>query len=147
MRSRLKCGGWSVCLVVHLLLLVGACSLIRGALSTSTSSSSSNCDTRVAVDDKANGICQRKDIRRPAELAALRGCRVIEGSLQISLLITNSTDDYQNYTFPELKEITGYMLLFSSHKIITLRQMFPNLAVIRGQELIETHSLVIHQVR
>jgi len=131
--------------MTRVVFVIFFCATLMSKWSYVVGNSGDNC-TRVVPDDKINGICQRKYIRGPSELATLRGCKVIEGSLQMSLLTANTTDVYRDFSFPDLREITGYLLLFSSSKIITLKHFFPNLAVIRGQELIETNSLVIHQV-
>lgn len=100
------------------------------------------------LDDHETGICQRKYIRNePIYLEALRGCKVIEGSLQLALMQPppNSTNGWANYSFPKLREITGYLLIFEVNKLPSLKNLFPNLAVIRGQELVDTHSVVIYQ--
>ncbi|ODM95622.1 Insulin receptor [Orchesella cincta] len=101
----------------------------------------------VALDDPITGICQRKYIRNdPANLESLRKCKVIEGSLQIALVNPDSPEKWANLSFPDLREITGYVLLFDISRITTLRNLFPNLAVIRGQELIDTNALIINSV-
>lgn len=98
-----------------------------------------------AVDDKKTGICQRKYIRNdPINLESLRGCKVIEGSLQLALMNADSPDNWTQYRYPELKEITGYLLIFEISSLTSLQNIFPNLAVIRGQELIDTHALIIN---
>ncbi|CAL8099243.1 unnamed protein product [Orchesella dallaii] len=98
----------------------------------------------VVQDDLEAGICQRKYIRNdPATLDSLRNCTVIEGSLQIALVNPATPEKWANLSFPKLREITGYVLLFDISKITTLKNLFPNLAVIRGQELIDTNALII----
>ena len=42
-----------------------------------------------------------------------------------------------NLTFPELREVTDYVALYQTKAITTLSTLFPNLAVIRGNELIK----------
>ena len=42
-----------------------------------------------------------------------------------------------NLTFPELREVTDYVALYQTKAITTLSTLFPNLAVIRGNQLIK----------
>ena len=89
----------------------------------------------------------------------LRGCNVIEGDLRISVMDDpiklrkqcnhyNILDDsdkqncdtfasLNNLTFPELREVTDYVALYQTKAITTLSTLFPNLAVIRGNQLIK----------
>lgn len=53
--------------------------------------------------------------------------------------------DTLNYSFPELREITGYVLVFRSH-LNNMTRLFPNLSVIRGMELLVGHyALIIYE--
>lgn len=93
-------------------------------------------------------VCQRIRIRnRPNDLKKLEGCKVIEGSLDISLFDekTNSKE-FEKLSFPLLREITGYFIVFDVPGLVSLETLFPNLAVIRGQELIHSHALLIYKV-
>lgn len=55
-------------------------------------------------------------------------------------------DSFDNYTFPLLTEITGYLLLFRVNGLQTLGQLFPNLTVIRGSELANNYALVVYEL-
>lgn len=44
------------------------------------------------------------------------------------------------------REITGYLLLYTLPGLKSLRHLFPNLTVIRGQELMGHHALVIFEL-
>ena len=81
-----------------------------------------------------------------SDLNKLTGCRVIEGNLQIGLIHETKPMKYNDYTFPDLREITGYFLLTYAHGLQTLRNIFPNLAVIRGHELIDNYALLVSTV-
>lgn len=75
----------------------------------------------------------------------LQGCIVIEGHLVISSLYSDPDVNYianNNISFPELREITDYVLLYQNPQIISLQQLFPNLVVIRGNHLIKASILV-----
>ena len=81
----------------------------------------------------------------------LAGCTVIEGSLIISLGedaidAMNQTQEQEFYdmSFPELREVTDYVLLYQTNKIKTLTHLFPNLAVIRGNHLFKVSATICH---
>lgn len=90
------------------------------------------------------------DIRNsPDHLIKLKGCRVIEGFLQILLIEPNPNDAsvYDKWSFPELVEVTEYVLLYRVQGLKTLRKLFPNLAVIRGEaDGFYSYSLVIFEM-
>jgi insulin receptor len=92
-------------------------------------------------------ICQRTNIWHPEELEELRGCTVIEGSLQINMVFQLRGESVStNITFPELREITGFLMAFSTTSKLSFKTLFPNLAVIRGQELVENYALVVFKM-
>ncbi|XP_060876851.1 insulin-like receptor [Metopolophium dirhodum] len=99
------------------------------------------------VHFSAGRICQSKDIRNKAEnLNALRGCRVIEGFLQIVLIDNANETSYESLSFPELREITGYLLLYRVNGLKSLAKLFPNLSVIRGQDLFMSYAIAIYEM-
>ena len=77
------------------------------------------------------------------EMNRLSGCTVIEGSLAISLgLMEFSTTEVDhvpdlNVSFPQLREITDYLIVYESKDLPRLTHVFPNLTVIRGNQLVE----------
>eukprot|EP00094_Tigriopus_californicus_P010060 TCALIF_09701-PA protein Name:"Similar to INSR Insulin receptor (Homo sapiens)" AED:0.09 eAED:0.20 QI:0/0.77/0.8/1/1/1/10/426/1712 len=80
----------------------------------------------------------------------LRGCTVIEGSLVIMSgfeTMNLGPDDYlrKNLSFPELREITDYLLVFKAGRVLSFSTLFPNLAVIRGNKLLGNWALIIFQ--
>uniref|UniRef100_A0A2S2QZE3 Insulin-like peptide receptor n=1 Tax=Sipha flava TaxID=143950 RepID=A0A2S2QZE3_9HEMI len=92
-------------------------------------------------------ICQSKDIRNRAEhLKSLHGCRVIEGFLQIVLIDNANETSYESLSFPELREITGYLLLYRVNGLKSLAKLFPNLSVIRGQDLFMSYAIAIYEM-
>ena len=77
----------------------------------------------------------------------LAGCTVIEGSLIISLgedeidaMTQEQKQKFDDMSFPELREVTDYVLLYQTNKIKTLAHLFPNLAVIRGNHLFKVRE-------
>ena len=76
-------------------------------------------------------------------LRRLASCTVIEGQLHIVL-----TDDldFANVSFPRLREITDYLVLYRVSRLRSLSTLFPNLSVIRGQFLLYNYALVIREM-
>ncbi|XP_032902872.1 insulin receptor isoform X2 [Amblyraja radiata] len=92
-------------------------------------------------------ICQSLDIRNNmTHLEQLRNCTVIEGNLQILLLFGSKPDDFRGLSFPELTMITDYLLLFRVYGLESLKDLFPNLTVIRGTRLFFNYALVIFEM-
>lgn len=56
-------------------------------------------------------------------------------------------ENYEDLTFPELVEITDYLLLFNTEGLKSLAHLFPNLQVIRGNHLITNYALVIFAMK
>jgi insulin receptor len=79
-------------------------------------------------------------------LQRLQGCRVVEGFLQITLIDNQNSSAYDNFTFPNLTEITGYLLLYRVNGLRSIGQLFPNLAVIGGSKLIKDFALIIFEL-
>ncbi|VDM04927.1 unnamed protein product [Schistocephalus solidus] len=83
-------------------------------------------------------VCGDYDVRRAASLTRIQSCTVIEGNLLIlmtKLPVTASV--------PNLREITGYLVIYDLTGLESLSTLFPNLTVIRGQSLIYNYALVI----
>ncbi|XP_033351033.1 insulin-like peptide receptor isoform X2 [Bombus vosnesenskii] len=95
-----------------------------------------------------DGICQSIDIRNSASgFGIMKDCRVIEGFLQIVLIENNSETDFQPITFPKLREITGYLLLYRVNGLKTLSNLFPNLEVIRGNILLTDYAFMVYEMQ
>ena len=92
-------------------------------------------------------VCQSTDIRNSVSMfSQLRGCHVVEGSVQIVLIDNADESDYANISFPELKEITGYLLLYRVNGLRSLGKIFPNLTVIRGNTLFVNYALFVFEM-
>ncbi|XP_049691896.1 insulin-like receptor isoform X1 [Helicoverpa armigera] len=90
------------------------------------------------------GICTSMDIRNnPKQLNNLTGCRVIEGQLNIVLMERATPKFFANLTFPELREVTDYIMIYRTKGVQNLGDLFPNLTVIRGMQLHKDYALVI----
>lgn len=77
----------------------------------------------------------------------LRGCRVIEGFLIISLMDGHDESDFDGMEFPELVEIVDFFLMYRVNGLTSLAKLFPNLRVIRGKELVTDFSFIIFEMQ
>jgi len=99
-----------------------------------------------------SGICSSLDIRNSAEkLRELENCTVVEGFVNIVLIeedkeAAGGRGSFAGHSYPNLREITGYLLLYRVYGLTSLKDLFPNLAVIRGQELFYDYSLVVYEL-
>lgn len=75
---------------------------------------------------------------------ALRNCTIIEGRLIIGP-IDFPEKPFEEISFPHLREISDYLLVYRVTGLKTLRNLFPNLAVIRGKQMFKGNSLVIFE--
>ncbi|XP_071583010.1 LOW QUALITY PROTEIN: insulin receptor-related protein-like [Heliangelus exortis] len=92
-------------------------------------------------------ICGSMDIRNDvSQLQKLENCSIIEGNLQILLMFTTGAEDFRGLSFPRLLMITEYLLLFRVYGLESLRDLFPNLSVIRGTNLFFNYALVIFEM-
>jgi len=80
-------------------------------------------------------------------LRVLRNCTVIEGYLAIILIENAKPGDFDAVSFPRLREVGSYLLLYRLYGLRSLDRLFPNLAVIRGQLLFFNYALVCIHVR
>ncbi|XP_012150893.2 insulin receptor isoform X1 [Megachile rotundata] len=95
-----------------------------------------------------DGICQSIDIRNGAwAFGIMKDCHVIEGFLQIVLMENGVEKDFQNISFPNLKEITGYLLMYRVNGLKSLSNLFPNLEVIRGNILLTDYSFMLYEMQ
>lgn len=64
----------------------------------------------------------------------------------ISLIDRYNDTDYDNLTFPELVEITDFLLLYRVQGLKSLIHLFPNLRVIRGNNLVNNYALIVYEM-
>lgn len=87
------------------------------------------------------------DIRNNlTRLHELENCSVIEGHLQILLMFKTKPEDFRDLSFPKLVVITDYLLLFRVYGLESLKDLFPNLTVIRGSRLFFNYALVVFEM-
>lgn len=81
-----------------------------------------------------------------ANLRALENCTVIEGHLKILLMFHTTAEDFRGVSFPKLTVVTDYLLLFRVYGLESLSGLFPNLTVIRGNNLFFNYALVVFEM-
>ncbi|CAL8369908.1 unnamed protein product [Boreogadus saida] len=92
-------------------------------------------------------ICPSKDIRNNVtNLNLLENCTVIEGHLKILLMFKTKPEDFRGLSFPRLRVVTDYLLLFRVYGMESLTDLFPNLTVIRGNNLFFNYALVLFEM-
>uniref|UniRef100_A0A7N6FJJ3 Tyrosine-protein kinase receptor n=1 Tax=Anabas testudineus TaxID=64144 RepID=A0A7N6FJJ3_ANATE len=92
-------------------------------------------------------ICPSKDIRNNVtNLQTLQNCTVIEGHLKILLMFRTKPEDFRGLSFPKLTVVTDYLLLFRVYGLESLNDLFPNLTVIRGNNLFFNYALVVFEM-
>jgi len=91
--------------------------------------------------------CDSMNIRNSVSaLSHLNNCTVVEGHLHIVLTDRSHELDFVNLSFPRLREITDYLLLYHVSGLWSLSVLFPNLSVIRGQLLLYNYALIIYEM-
>lgn len=93
-------------------------------------------------------ICPSMDIRNSVtELNKLKNCTEIVGYLSIVLMErVKGSYEFDQYVFPELTKITGYLFFYRILHLTSVGKLFPNLMVIRGYELFTDYALVIYNM-
>lgn len=79
-------------------------------------------------------------------LQLLENCTVIEGHLKILLMFRTKPEDFRGLSFPKLTVVTDYLLLFRVYGLENLSDLFPNLTVIRGNNLFFNYALVLFEM-
>uniref|UniRef100_A0A8D2ZU03 Tyrosine-protein kinase receptor n=1 Tax=Scophthalmus maximus TaxID=52904 RepID=A0A8D2ZU03_SCOMX len=92
-------------------------------------------------------ICPSKDIRNNVtNLQSLENCTIIEGHLKILLMFKTKIEDFRGLSYPKLRVVTDYVLLFRVYGLETLSDLFPNLTVVRGNNLFFNYALVLYEM-
>lgn len=108
----------------------------------------SSTDRNKGKKKKDDEICNNMDLRNDVKfLDSLYGCRIIEGFLRIVLIENNDSSAFDNITFPKLREITGYLLLYRVSNLKSIGNMFPNLEIIHGHTLFTDYSFMVYEMQ
>lgn len=99
-----------------------------------------------AADDAEEKVCDSVAVRNTGDrLYALENCTVVNGYVHIVLLDDTRPSDFE-VSFPKLREITQYLVVYRVSGLASLGRLFPNLALIRGVRSADFPglSLMIH---
>jgi len=92
-------------------------------------------------------VCPSVDIRNTVvDFRFLENCTVIEGHLHILLMDHTRSEEFERLSFPNLREVADYLLLYRVYGLRTLSHIFPNLIAIRGQSLFYNYALVVFEM-
>ncbi|KAL0879046.1 hypothetical protein ABMA27_004011 [Loxostege sticticalis] len=72
----------------------------------------------------------------------LKDCVVVLGNLRLVLLEAHNVD-FNGLRFPKLREVTGYVAFYRVNGLESIGQLFPNLARIRGRNVLYNYGLII----
>ncbi|VDN52411.1 unnamed protein product [Dracunculus medinensis] len=98
-----------------------------------------------SLDIRNSPIMAFQDKENNQKWSTLSECTVMEGDFSVSM-ITSSNFTHESFpVFKRLRVITGHLLIFQVSALRSLKDMFPNLRIIGGQELIMNYALVIYQ--
>lgn len=98
-----------------------------------------NRDQLLIIKGSSKGICQG--------CSDLENCTTFDGSIHIRGYRVYNDEMKKKLYFPDLREITGHLLVSLLYDHRSLKHIFPNLAVIRGRTslLFLDYALVIYQ--
>lgn len=112
--------------------------------------SSSDLQWRPAREEgewRQEHACTSLDIRNECKsFLKLENCTVITGYLIIVLLPLQNSSEFcrlEHYRFPLLREITDFLIFHEVRNVSSVRNLFPNLTVIRGQQLFLNYAFGI----
>nr|ANZ55076.1 insulin receptor 2 [Pyrrhocoris apterus]QIS94311.1 insulin receptor 2 [Pyrrhocoris apterus] len=90
-------------------------------------------------------ICPSIDMRNNVTTFSLlpQDCHKIHGFLQLVLMEDMTENDFANVSFPNLREVTGYVVVYRVRGLTSIGRLFPNLAVIGGSVLSADYALII----
>ncbi|CAB4063694.1 INSR [Lepeophtheirus salmonis] len=106
--------------------------------------SSSYNDTPTLKDD----VCGNTKIKIMGDLQrdfkALENCTIIEGHLAIyDIAEVEPSALSRKLSFPKLREITDFFIMYNANAFESLATLFPNLTVIRGDDLVMNYAFVV----
>lgn len=94
-------------------------------------------------------VCQSIAIKNVGNIAEYANCTIVEGDLSVSVISSRNNpfkiNDFRDYSFKNLREITGYLQIYHVQGLPTLSYLFPNLSVIKGQHVAANYALIIYQ--
>ncbi|KAF6205305.1 hypothetical protein GE061_019475 [Apolygus lucorum] len=101
----------------------------------------------ITISITSANTCKSMDVRNKVEhFNVLKNCTVIEGFLQVVLIDNARDSDYVNLSFPLLREVTDYVIFFRVDGLKSIASLFPNLSVIRGENLAMDYAFIVNEL-
>lgn len=76
----------------------------------------------------------------------ISGCNVVDGNLILARIEYGNVSYFNSLSFPELKEIRGYFLIYRVRGLKSIGALFPHLVAIRGKNLIGDYAFAMREV-
>ncbi len=92
-------------------------------------------------------VCRNVDIHNLQDFYQLNGCTRVMGYVRIFWIENVTHQQFADLSFPQLTEITDYLLLYRIFNLVSLGKLFPNLTYIRGRILFHDYALVINNLQ
>ncbi|XP_068208063.1 insulin receptor-like isoform X2 [Palaemon carinicauda] len=107
-----------------------------------------SCSVHVMGDDSSPTICESVEITgfswNESLAEELSKCRIIQGHLRLQLIEEETEEDIIKFhSFPNLVQVTEYVIIYRVAPLRSLESILPQLSVIRGQELFHGYALVV----
>ncbi|XP_037809696.1 insulin-like peptide receptor [Lucilia sericata] len=132
-------------LLLSLLLHTQQCLATYDSTPLATSTTNTNFDFYKSPSSTSPYECGSLDLRNDCDnFYKLTNCTVITGFLDMAQLPRNNAQcNFSEYRFENLREITDFLIFSEVRNLSSIKNMFPNLSVIRGQHLFVNYALVV----
>ncbi|GJQ65343.1 putative tyrosine-protein kinase receptor [Trypoxylus dichotomus] len=91
--------------------------------------------------------CTNGDMREfLSDFKQLEGCKILIGNLQVVLFDRATKQSFENISFPELEEVTGFLLFYQVPGLVNIGKMFPNLKIVRGMQVIHNYAFILYNL-
>lgn len=107
----------------------------------------SESDIDESVLFQFDGRCHSKHIRFDVkQLKLLENCVIIDGHLVIADIVKFETVQFALFSFPQLTQVTEYIIVNNVRGLDSLTRLFPNLTSINGKKTFRGSSLILQDI-
>lgn len=98
----------------------------------------------VTINYVNTNLCGPVEVRNKAEglKDKLKDCTVVV-SVQLLLVEKASFEEFENISFPQVREILEYFVLYRVKGLKSIAKLFPNLTAIRGRDLYMGYAFIV----
>lgn len=98
----------------------------------------------LTVQSTSASVCRSVRINNRVEsLRRLENCTVVEGFVKVILMQLTNLSHFESISFPRLREITEYLLVYDVTGLRSIGKLFPNLERIGGEVLFSQDSALV----